>query len=683
MVAEFESEDVATEVGLELKTFFTQHAAQKDEILENDGDWEQPTQSQLELGKKYGFDNSHFLAWGDEGLKYNEPTVVTEQTRVLLYHDYCGGIDINQYIAARDGKTTKDEFHGKPELGVLFQVAENETGANSLRAMRRFFAQAKTQEEYQEFRNPFWQQQNRRKGLPYAKVEESVFYWDWSDGEAGGFYIPFYLHDLDSLKTFFQNEGFLEFRIIIGDESFKDTIRTLSRITHCPNCDRQNLKLFEVDSSMLEDQIGCRDCGAMYALSVIKDLQPLVSIGDDQVFRAAAVQDSVYVTVFDGKNGIWRKTGVGIWEEIKRSKEGISGIYSFEDGILASGKGGSIFFNKKNANKWTRFDTKLQRRLWNFSRAPGGRIYVSGNGGAISSSENAKVWTGVKSPTKEHILDIAAFSDDVLLCCTVDGAIFLTRNGGKVWRRQETGVSTPLCRICALNSDEIVVVGDKGVILTTKNCGTKWTKRATKLKADVEDITMGNDGRLYAVAGDLLLVSANKGAKWEQHPVFTGNQKLWGLTSTPSGSIYCVGNRGTIARVDGVDSPAQALEITPPTSSETDNASSSNSSKARGKSSDRKSMYKTYKTIGKSFLFTGKLSALTRAEAKSRVADLGGVCKSSVVQDLDYLVVGDEGSPLFGNGKKGSKLNAAEKLVDSGAALVIMSETDFKKLTKK
>ncbi|MEQ8768484.1 MAG: NAD-dependent DNA ligase LigA [Planctomycetota bacterium] len=56
---------------------------------------------------------------------------------------------------------------------------------------------------------------------------------------------------------------------------------------------------------------------------------------------------------------------------------------------------------------------------------------------------------------------------------------------------------------------------------------------------------------------------------------------------------------------------------------------------------------------GKSFLFTGKLSQMSRDEAKALVKRLGGRILSSVSSALDYLVVGD---------KPGSKLKKAEEL---------------------
>lgn len=77
---------------------------------------------------------------------------------------------------------------------------------------------------------------------------------------------------------------------------------------------------------------------------------------------------------------------------------------------------------------------------------------------------------------------------------------------------------------------------------------------------------------------------------------------------------------------------------------------------------------------GKSFLFTGTLEAFTRKVAQQHVEDNGGVNASGVNKDLDYLVVG------AGKGAKSSKQKKAEKLVDGGAPLKIITEGDFKKM---
>jgi hypothetical protein len=80
---------------------------------------------------------------------------------------------------------------------------------------------------------------------------------------------------------------------------------------------------------------------------------------------------------------------------------------------------------------------------------------------------------------------------------------------------------------------------------------------------------------------------------------------------------------------------------------------------------------------GKTFLFTGKLATMKRDDAEGKVEGANGKNAGSVTAKLDYLVIGDDGSPLYGQGRKGSKQVAAEKLVDKGAPIKIISETAF------
>jgi NAD-dependent DNA ligase len=81
--------------------------------------------------------------------------------------------------------------------------------------------------------------------------------------------------------------------------------------------------------------------------------------------------------------------------------------------------------------------------------------------------------------------------------------------------------------------------------------------------------------------------------------------------------------------------------------------------------------------VGKKFMFTGKLSSMSRTQANAKVASIGGVNAGSVSKDLDFLVVGDDGSPLFGGGAKGDKILKAEKLIAQGLPLKILAESAF------
>jgi DNA ligase (NAD+) len=69
--------------------------------------------------------------------------------------------------------------------------------------------------------------------------------------------------------------------------------------------------------------------------------------------------------------------------------------------------------------------------------------------------------------------------------------------------------------------------------------------------------------------------------------------------------------------------------------------------------------------IGSSFLFTGTLVAMKRAEAQTAVKRQGGSTPSSVSTSLTFLVVGDAG-------KAGSKLTKAQKL-----GVTVLTEAEF------
>lgn len=79
---------------------------------------------------------------------------------------------------------------------------------------------------------------------------------------------------------------------------------------------------------------------------------------------------------------------------------------------------------------------------------------------------------------------------------------------------------------------------------------------------------------------------------------------------------------------------------------------------------------------GTSFLFVGKLSSMTREQARAIVESLGGACPSGLNPNLDYLVVGEETAPDYG-GEKKPKQAKAEALIEAGARIAIISEREF------
>jgi hypothetical protein len=85
----------------------------------------------------------------------------------------------------------------------------------------------------------------------------------------------------------------------------------------------------------------------------------------------------------------------------------------------------------------------------------------------------------------------------------------------------------------------------------------------------------------------------------------------------------------------------------------------------------------TVDLAGASVLFTGKLASMQRKDAEDKVKAANGTVAGSVTKKLHYLVMGDEGSPLYSGGKKGDKQLKAEQLNAAGANIHIISETAF------
>ncbi|NOJ80395.1 BRCT domain-containing protein [Myxococcus xanthus] len=88
---------------------------------------------------------------------------------------------------------------------------------------------------------------------------------------------------------------------------------------------------------------------------------------------------------------------------------------------------------------------------------------------------------------------------------------------------------------------------------------------------------------------------------------------------------------------------------------------------------------KTSDVRGKTFFFTGRLASryATMKDAQRIVEIQGGTLATKVSKDVDFLVVGDNRSPLLGQGPKSKPLLEAEALNARGAQIVIVREDVF------
>ena len=83
---------------------------------------------------------------------------------------------------------------------------------------------------------------------------------------------------------------------------------------------------------------------------------------------------------------------------------------------------------------------------------------------------------------------------------------------------------------------------------------------------------------------------------------------------------------------------------------------------------------------GKSFVFTGDLDSMERADAMQAIVNLGGILKSSVSKKTDYLIIGRQDATLVGEKGISSKERKARELQENGALMELLDETQFLRL---
>lgn len=83
---------------------------------------------------------------------------------------------------------------------------------------------------------------------------------------------------------------------------------------------------------------------------------------------------------------------------------------------------------------------------------------------------------------------------------------------------------------------------------------------------------------------------------------------------------------------------------------------------------------------GKTVVFTGAMSTMTRKEAFQLVADLGGIPHNSITKETNYLVIGNKEFASSVKDGKTNKMLKAESYLEKGQEIAIISESSFQDL---
>lgn len=74
---------------------------------------------------------------------------------------------------------------------------------------------------------------------------------------------------------------------------------------------------------------------------------------------------------------------------------------------------------------------------------------------------------------------------------------------------------------------------------------------------------------------------------------------------------------------------------------------------------------------------SGRMVSLSHADAADLISALGGRFTRTVTSGTTMLIVGEDGLPVLGDGTPEAKLRRANELIDAGASLEILTESDF------
>jgi hypothetical protein len=256
MIAKFATAETAAEIAAELEEFFHVHAA---EVDGQDHDSEEPSQTQLELGDKYGFTWTSGLYWGSGGLIGDEPALYVEDKVLVVQHTYCGGFgDLPRYLATRGATSVDHKDSSSVDITLLFR-STRDTDATLEAELAELFAQLDPDDPndtfVDELRTP-WHLDH--------EVGGSVAWF--RDAGTVGIHAPIDPRDLANLKIWLGERGIDQPVIRIGEKSDFETFWAIAnaRCTACQGAlDYLDPRLHDIETA----QLVCKPCGGLYELA--------------------------------------------------------------------------------------------------------------------------------------------------------------------------------------------------------------------------------------------------------------------------------------------------------------------------------------------------------------------------------------------------------------------------------
>jgi len=258
LVARFADPASALEVARDLEALFPVHAAEIDARPDYSDD---PSQVEIELGKKYGFEWSQLMYWGSGGMTGDSPDVFVEGRVLIVQHTYCGGglgDGLATYLEKRGATGVSAEDTSDVQVSLVFRAPRG-TIEHLDDELATMFAQRDQDDDQDLSVEPLaapWQMDEE----PYGELAY------FRDAGTVGLCFPLDPRDLDHLHAWLKLRGIDQ--PILQIEQREDLIAFEAiRKARCTACGGPLEYLHPALHDIETPQLVCRPCGGFYEVS--------------------------------------------------------------------------------------------------------------------------------------------------------------------------------------------------------------------------------------------------------------------------------------------------------------------------------------------------------------------------------------------------------------------------------
>ncbi len=262
--------------------------------------------------------------------------------------------------------------------------------------------------------------------------------------------------------------------------------------------------------------------------------------------------------------------------------------------VIVGSQGKILVSHSKYNNLWSPRDSKVWEGFTCLSFIDEKMGLAGGHGGIIiRTMDGGETWKIVRESSlqSQPILDIELVSENVAYACGGYDLMIKSVDGGNTWNDIPTGETIIYGGMDFINEKVGFIVGEFGTVMKTLNGGKTWIKkRIGNYKGSMFGVTVLSPGKIltYGVRGALYM-SRDGGNSWENKSVdvekglfraaYKGNDivivgsvgimlisrdggktftlenhpnlvYLSGVCAHPEGGFMCVGQAGTIYRIE-------------------------------------------------------------------------------------------------------------------------------------